>query len=77
MKIGTIIATLAIILTTGYMLWMIHKIMFGPQMERFDKINDATDRELIAATILGIPILIIGLYPQIIIKYLDLSLTFF
>ena len=77
MKIGTIIATIAIILTTGYMLWMIHKTMFGPPMERFDKINDATDRELIAASILGIPILVIGIYPQIIIEYLDLSLALF
>ena len=76
-KIGTIIATIAIILTTGYMLWMIHKTMFGPPMERFDKINDATDRELIAASILGIPILVIGIYPQIIIEYLDLSLALF
>ena len=59
------------------MLWMIHKTMFGPPMERFDKINDATDRALIAASILGIPILVIGIYPQIIIEYLDLSLALF
>tara|TARA_A100001037_G_scaffold306693_1_gene354127 strand:- start:24443 stop:25933 length:1491 start_codon:yes stop_codon:yes gene_type:complete len=62
----TAIGVFGVVLTSGYILWMIQRIMYGPQLERFKNISDASIYEMIPVVILIISILFVGLYPSFI-----------
>ena len=62
----TIMCAFGIVLTAGYIMWMIQRTLFGPQKERFDNIKDATVVELIPIGTLVAAILVVGIYPALI-----------
>jgi len=62
----TAIATVAVVLTAGYILWMIQRSMFGKRPEKFDSLSDAKAHEIIPITMLIISIIFVGVYPSFI-----------
>jgi len=59
----TAIAVAGIVLTAGYILWMVQRVMFGPTLPRYDHIGDATLIEAVPVVLLFLAILAVGLYP--------------
>ena len=61
---ATIIAVVGIVLTAGYILWMIQRVMFGPRNERWAELPDATSwwEQVPIAAMLAI-IIAVGIYP--------------
>ncbi|MBI4197904.1 MAG: NADH-quinone oxidoreductase subunit M [Chloroflexi bacterium] len=59
----TAIAVFSIVLTAGYILWMVQRVMFGPALRRYDHVGDATLAEAIPVVLLFIAILAVGVYP--------------
>ena len=55
-----------IVLTAGYIMWMIQRTLFGPQKERFSNVKDATFVELIPIGFLVAAVLVVGIYPALI-----------
>ena len=53
-------------LTAGYILWMVQRSMFGPQVERFRDVRDATVMEMVPIGALVIAIMVVGIYPSLI-----------
>ena len=62
----TILAAFGIVLTAGYILWMLQRVLFGPQLKRFEKVGDATILEAIPIGILVVAIMAVGIYPAIL-----------
>lgn len=62
----TALGVFGVVLTSGYILWMIQRIMYGPKLDRFDKTVDASVYEMIPVVLLIISILFVGLYPSFI-----------
>ena len=60
---ATALGAFGIVLTAGYILWMIQRSLFGPQIERFDSVRDATPVEMVPIFILVAAILVVGIYP--------------
>ncbi len=59
-------AAFGIVITAGYILWMIQRTLFGPSKERFDSIRDATVLEMVPLLVLVVAIISVGIYPAFI-----------
>jgi NADH-quinone oxidoreductase subunit M len=68
----TILAVVAIVLTAGYILWMLRRVMFGPINERWIALPDATAwwEQVPIAAMLAV-ILAVGIYPQRLIDVIE------
>src|SRR5262249_53065024 len=72
--IPTIIAVFTMILTAGYLLWMIKRVFFGDFNKRWDRLPDANARELVPLVALAILIVLVGIYPKPLIDVITPSL---
>jgi NADH-quinone oxidoreductase subunit M len=68
----TILAVIGIVLTAGYILWMVQRVMFGPRNERWADLPDATSwwEQVPVAAMLAI-IIAVGIYPARLIDIID------
>ena len=65
--VPTILATFAIVLTAGYITWMLLLVFFGPMMPRWRHLDDATPREMFAVSTLLAVIIFVGVYPSSVV----------
>ena len=63
---ATVLGAFGIVLTAGYILWMIQRLLFGPQVERFRDVKDATALEMVPVAALVIAVMVVGIYPAVI-----------
>ncbi len=70
----TIIGASAMILTAGYLLWMLKRAFYGPLNPRWSSIQDASLLEMAPLVILGIVVLAVGVYPGFLVDLLRPSL---
>ena len=61
------LAASAIVLTAGYLIWMIQRVFFGPLMERWADLSDAGPREVFATGTLVASILLVGMFPNVVL----------
>jgi NADH-quinone oxidoreductase subunit M len=65
-RISAAIATLGVIITAGYMLWMNQRVFYGETPNQWLKLKDARrDEMLVLAVLIGLSLLY-GVYPKII-----------
>ena len=62
----TALSAFGLVLTAGYILWLIQRSFFGPSVERFDGVKDATFVEMVPVAALVIAVLVVGIYPAFI-----------
>ncbi|MCJ0902758.1 NADH-quinone oxidoreductase subunit M [Rhodococcus sp. ARC_M6] len=62
--VAAIIATLALVLSAIYILWLYQRVMGGPEKEGSDKIRDLVRREIIVVAPLLALLLFLGIYPK-------------
>ena len=62
----TALAAFGVVLAAGYILWMIQRTLFGPQVERFRDVKDASPIEMLPVAALAIAVLVVGIYPALI-----------
>ena len=62
----TILSAVAIVITAGYILWMIRRVFYGPFNERWEHLTDARGVELVPLVGLLAVIFLIGLFPSIL-----------
>src|SRR5579862_7366400 len=68
----TIISAFGVVLTAGYLLWMMQRVFFGPLNEKYKGYADLTGRELFTLVPLVIVVIALGIYPKPLI---DLTQT--
>jgi NADH-quinone oxidoreductase subunit M len=74
-QIATTISVFTMILTAGYLLWMLKRVFFGPFNPKWEHLPDASLREVIPLIVLAALILYVGLYPKPLIDVIFPSLT--
>ena len=62
----TALGAFGVVLTAGYILWMVQRTFFGPQSPRFQDVKDATVVEMVPVAALVIAIMVIGIYPAFV-----------
>ena len=55
-----------VVLTAGYILWMIQRAMFGPENQHLNNVSDATVMEMVPVAVMVAAIMVVGIYPAII-----------
>jgi NADH-quinone oxidoreductase subunit M len=70
----TIIAASAVILTAGYMLWMLQRVWLGPVNEKYATMEDVTLREMVTLVPLAIIVIILGVYPHAVLDLINPTL---
>jgi NADH-quinone oxidoreductase subunit M len=63
------------ILTAGYLLWTFQRIYLGPLNEKYKALPDLTFREAFTLVPLGIIVIVLGFYPQLVLDLLNTSLV--
>lgn len=65
-RIYTILGVLGIVVTAGYILWMLQRVFYGPPQERYDHASDASVLEKVTIFSFVAVIMLIGIYPRIL-----------
>jgi NADH-quinone oxidoreductase subunit M len=65
--IATVLSAFAIVLTAGYITWMLLKVFFGPISPRWRDLTDATPREVFGVIALLVVIITVGVYPSSVV----------
>ena len=63
---ATILAAFGIVITAGYILWTLQRVLFGPPDERWQNLGDVSFREAVPLVSLAVLIVLIGVYPAIL-----------
>ena len=76
-ELWTSIAVVGVVLSAGYILWTIQRVMHGPPMEEWEHhYPDATKwYERIPAVALGLVIVAVGVYPQPLLNIIEPSVS--
>jgi NADH-quinone oxidoreductase subunit M len=74
-SVVTIISVFTMILTAGYLLWMLKRVFYGPFNLKWEELSDATLRERIPLLALSVVIVFVGIYPRYLIDVITPSLT--
>ena len=62
----TILAALGIVLTAGYILWLLRRVFYDRPLEKFAHVVDADPLEMAMVCVFAVAVLLLGLYPAII-----------
>ncbi len=63
-KVLVIIGASGIILTAGYLLWMLQKVFFGTMFEKWNKVHDITPHETVVLISLTAVTVLFGIFPS-------------
>ena len=65
MQVYTIIAIAGVVLTAGYILWILQQAFFGPVKAEFTAVKDADGLEKVYSFLLVAVIILVGVYPAV------------
>ena len=61
---ATALGAFGIVITAGYILWMIQRTFFGPTSVKYDRVGDATRLEMVPIFVLVAVVIGVGVYPS-------------
>ena len=73
-QVYTILAVLGIVITAGYILWMLQRVFYGPVLENFDGVKDADNLEKVYMFAFVAVIMLVGIYPAILTDIMKLGI---
>jgi len=73
-QIYTILGVLGVVLTAGYILWMLQRVFYGPPKEEYDGVPDANRLEMFTIFSMVAVIMLIGLYPKILTDVISMGI---
>jgi NADH-quinone oxidoreductase subunit M len=74
-QVYTIIAIIGVVLTAGYILWMLQRTFFGPAKEEFNGVKDADSLEKFYTFVLLAVIMLVGIYPAILTDVFKIGIS--
>ena len=72
-QIYTILGVLGIVITAGYILWMLQRVFYGQVLEQFKKARDADILERVYMFIFVAVIMLVGIYPAILTDVIQMG----
>ncbi|OGO19751.1 MAG: oxidoreductase [Chloroflexi bacterium RBG_16_50_11] len=75
LNIYTIVAIIGVVLTAGYILWMLQQAFYGPVKEEFNSVKDADKLEKVYMFVLVAVIILVGVYPAILTDIFKLGIS--
>jgi len=75
MQVYTLIAIVGVVLTAGYILWMLQQAFYGPVKEAYNGVKDADCLEKFYMFVLVVVIMLVGIYPAILTDVFKLGIS--
>jgi NADH-quinone oxidoreductase subunit M len=73
-QLYTILGVLGIVITAGYILWMLQRVFYGPPLERFNGVKDADILERGYIFTFVAVIMLVGIYPAILTDIIKMGI---
>jgi NADH-quinone oxidoreductase subunit M len=70
-KIYTLLGALAIVITAGYILWMLERVFYREPKAKYDGVPDASKLEMAYTFTFVAVIMLVGIYPRILTDVID------
>jgi NADH-quinone oxidoreductase subunit M len=74
-QVYTLIAVVGVVLTAGYILWMIQQAFYGPVKETYNGVKDADWLEKVYMFTLVVVIMLVGIYPAVLTDVIKLGIS--
>ncbi len=74
-ELYTVLGIIGIVITAGYILWMLQRVFFGPPKAEYEEVEDANRLEMVPIFTLVAVILLIGVYPAILTNVIGLGIA--
>jgi len=74
-QVYTIIAIAGVVLTAGYILWMLQQAFYGPVKEEYNGVKDADCLEKVYMFALVVVIMLVGIYPAVLTDVIKLGIS--
>ena len=74
-QVYTILAVLGVVVTAGYILWMLQQVFYGPALEQYNGVKDADIIERVYMFALIAVIMLVGIYPAILTDVIKLGIS--
>ena len=74
-QVYTILAVLGVVVTAGYILWMLQRVFYGPVLEKFNGVKDADTVEKIYMFAFVAVIMLVGIYPVMLTDVIKLGIS--
>ncbi len=74
-QVYTILAVLGVVITAGYILWMLQQVFYGPALEQYNGVKDADIIERIYMFAFIAVIMLVGIYPAILTDVIKLGIS--
>ena len=71
----TIFGVLGVVLTAGYILWMLQRVFYGPPKPEYEGVADANKLESFYIFVLVAVIMLIGIYPAILTNVIKMGVS--
>ena len=65
-QVGTVLAIFAIVVTAGYLLWLLERVFFGPERSQWGALGDATGLEIATVSTFIVIIVFVGVFPSLL-----------
>ncbi|MBI2857028.1 MAG: NADH-quinone oxidoreductase subunit M [Chloroflexi bacterium] len=72
-KAVTLLSAFGIVLTAGYVLWMLQRVFFGPSLEKYNSVPDADRVEMVCTFTFVALIILVGIYPAILTNVIQMG----
>jgi NADH-quinone oxidoreductase subunit M len=72
-RVYTILGVFGIVLTAGYILWMLQRVFYGPPLEKFNGVPDANNVDKVCIFSFVVAIMLVGIYPAILTNVINLG----
>jgi NADH-quinone oxidoreductase subunit M len=74
MKIFTLIAVIGVVITSGYILWMIQRVFYGYPLEKYNGVGDADTVEMVSTFSFVAVIMAVGIYPAMLSNVINMGI---
>jgi NADH-quinone oxidoreductase subunit M len=71
----TIVAVITIVLTAGYMLWVLQRVFLGTLPEKWKVLTDMNGRETLMLASLAVVVIFLGIYPSPMLNLMTASMN--
>jgi NADH-quinone oxidoreductase subunit M len=75
MQIFTLLAVFGVVLTAGYMLWMLQRVFYGYPLDKYNGLGDADKVDMIAIFAVVAVIMLVGIYPAVLTNIINMGVT--
>ncbi len=65
-KVYTMLGVLGIVVTAGYILWLLQRTFYGPPLEKYNDVPDADGIERVPIFVLAAAIILVGVFPMLV-----------